>query len=56
MQPNRLPELRIYFDTSPLLPALGLASDEVVLAAKEMLALMRSFKVRCSSSATPSMR
>ncbi len=43
--PNRLPELRVYFDTSPLLRALGLASDEVVLAATEMLALMRSFKI-----------
>jgi hypothetical protein len=43
--PNRLPELRVYLDTSPLLRALGLASDDVVVAAKEMLELMRSFKI-----------
>jgi hypothetical protein len=43
--PNRLPELRVYLDTSPLLRALGLASEEVVLAAQEMLELMRSFKI-----------
>jgi hypothetical protein len=43
--PNRLPELRVYLDTSPLLRALGLASGEVVLAATEMLTLMRSFRI-----------
>jgi hypothetical protein len=43
--PNRLPELRVYLDTAPLLRALGLASSAVVLAAQEMLALMRSFRI-----------
>jgi hypothetical protein len=43
--PNRLPELRIYLDTAPLLRAFGLASSEVVTAAREMLALMGTFKI-----------
>jgi hypothetical protein len=43
--PNRLPELRVYLDTTPLLRALGLASPEVVTAALEMLALMGTFKI-----------
>jgi len=43
--PNRLPELRVYLDTTPLLRALGLASPEVVAAAGEMLALMATFKI-----------
>jgi hypothetical protein len=43
--PNRLPELRVYLDTTPLLRALGLTSPEVSAAAIEMLALMASFKI-----------
>jgi hypothetical protein len=43
--PNRLKELRVYIDTSPLLRGLGLACPDVVIAAQEMFALMRSFKI-----------
>jgi len=43
--PSRLAELRIYLDTTPLIRALGLAPTEVVLAAREMLELMSSFRI-----------
>lgn len=43
--PNRLPELRVYIDTAPLLRGLGLARPEVAMAAREMLTLMRSFRI-----------
>ena len=43
--PKRLAELRVYIDTTPLLRALGLASPEVVTAAREMLGLLGDFHV-----------
>jgi hypothetical protein len=43
--PRRLPELRVYLDTTPLLRGLGFACPDVVIAAREMLALMRSFRI-----------
>jgi hypothetical protein len=43
--PRRLSGLRVYLDTTPLLRALGFACPDVVTAAREMLALMRSFKI-----------
>jgi hypothetical protein len=43
--PRRLPELRVYLDTTPLMRGLGFACPDVVTAAEEMLALMRSFKI-----------
>jgi hypothetical protein len=43
--PNRLPELRVYLDTTPLLRALGLTSPEVSAAAIEMVTLMASFRI-----------
>ena len=44
---NRLRHLRVYLDTTPVLRALGLASDPVCEATRELLALLREdFKVR----------
>jgi hypothetical protein len=43
---NRLPELRVYLDTRPLLRALGAADPAVCDATREMLDLMREFKIR----------
>jgi len=43
---NRLPNLRVYLDTRPLLRALGAADEVVCEATQEMLALMREFKIR----------
>jgi type IV secretory pathway VirB2 component (pilin) len=43
---NRLSELRVYLDTTPLLRALGAAEPAVCDAAREMLALLQDFKVR----------
>ncbi len=43
---NRLPELRVYLDTRPLLRALGAADPAVRDAAREMLSLMKEFKIR----------
>jgi hypothetical protein len=43
---NRLPELRVYLDTRPLLRALGAADPAVCDATREMLSLMREFKIR----------
>jgi hypothetical protein len=43
---NRLPELRVYLDTRPLLRALGAADPAVCDATREMLSLMQEFKIR----------
>jgi hypothetical protein len=43
--PRRLPELRAYLDTTPVLHALGFAPEEVQAAALEMLKLMSAFKI-----------
>lgn len=43
--PRRLPELRVYLDTTPVLHALGFAEPEVQAAALEMLKLMSAFKI-----------
>ncbi len=43
--PSRLPEMRVYLDTTPVLHALGFAPEEVQAAALEMLKLMKAFKI-----------
>jgi len=42
---TRLPTLEVYIDTSVLLRALGLAPSEQATAAKELVALARSFEI-----------
>ena len=43
---NRLKDLRVFLDTRPLLRALGAAEPAVCEAEREMLALLREFKVK----------